>query len=121
DGTHSGIEVDANDLPGWADTLCGNAPHESGAAGHVQHALAHLKARGVDQQRRPRAEHVSGGVALVEFGGLRRNLPWLVLHRPLHPSLCDIRCAVCVTALICSRGGDAGICWMEPPMPTAPA
>jgi len=48
-------------------------------------------------------------LALVQFGSLRAQLPLLVLgHLPFHPSLRDMRSAVCVTAMILGRSGDAG-------------
>jgi hypothetical protein len=31
-----------------------------------------------------------------------------------------MRAAACVTALICSGGGDAGMYWIEPAIATAP-
>src|SRR5262249_3899784 len=98
--------VRADDPASGTDPLRHNASHDPGPAGHVQSALARREASGVDQQRRPRAEDVPGMVALVEFGCLRRNLPRLVLPQPLPPRLRDIRCTVCLTALICSGGGD---------------
>ena len=102
-GDHSRVEVDPNDPSGRTDTLRSNTRHEAGAAGDVQHALATAESGGIDQQRRPRSEDVPGGVALVELGRLGRHLPLLVLaHLPFHPSLRDIRSAVCVIALIWS-------------------
>ena len=115
------IEVNSYNSSGRADTLRGNARHQAGAAGYVQHTLVLGEVGGVNQQRRPRSEDVPGGIALIEFGRFRRDLPLLLMaHLLPHPSFCDIRSAACVTALICSEAGDAGMCWIEPPMPTAP-
>src|SRR5215813_8145457 len=120
---HGTIEVDTNHPPGGTDTLCRDASYDAGATSDIQHPLAFSQASKVDKQGRPRSQDIASDVAFVEFGSLRAQVPWLLLglgHLAIHPSLRDMRCAVCVTALICCGGGDAGMYWIEPAMATAP-
>jgi hypothetical protein len=125
DADHAGVEIDSDDVPGRTDPLGGDARHHAGAACHVEHALARREPRGVDQQRRPPPEDVARHIAFVELGRVADELPGLltsvrVAHRPPQPSLREMRAAACVTALICSGGGDAGMYWIEPAIATAP-
>ena len=97
----AGVQIDPYDTSGRTDPFRRSASHDAGPASNVQHALADADVSDIDKQGRPRSEDVASDVALVQFGRLCAQLPLPVRgHLPFHPSLRDIRSAVCVTALI---------------------
>ena len=101
DGDHCRVQINSYDTSSRTDPFRRGASDDAGPASNVQHALADADVSDIDKQGRPGSEDVPSDVALVPFGRLRAQLPLPVLgHLPFHPSLRDMRSAVCVTALI---------------------
>src|SRR5262249_37141255 len=78
DADHSRIEIDTNNASGGTDTLRRDAGDDAGPTSYIQDALARRRGRGVNQKRRPRAEEIASGAALVAFGSLVAQLELLV-------------------------------------------
>ena len=71
---HSRIQINTDHASAGTDALRRDAGDDASPASNVQHALPGCRASGVDQRRRPGAEDISGGTALVTLGGLVAEL-----------------------------------------------
>ncbi len=91
-------------------------------AGDIEHPLARLQLRTLEQVRDPRSKDVADDVALVERGRIALEMPLPAFaHRRVQPIFWEMLRAAATTARTCSGDGVAVMYCTEPAIAIAPA